>query len=284
MASGRNGWADIIGESTDELPHAAERTDPNVPPPDFAAEPTIDQRPPRPALDTDDPVLAAMAELDGIGAIPDDALLEANPTAKTPAPVSPRLPMPSSPGTPAPVGFDAADTADGYALDQDRLRQAFEAEPTHQEVSASFWRTYRWVVVASAVGVAAFAGAIAYTTTRDAEPVYVKPQLVPQVPPVTAPPPPAKEEARPQPKIVKKAAEVSATPMLTILTKPTGGTVEVNGVPMGKAPVIKPAPKDARLLEVVVELDGYRRYVKQIAPSEAGHFTLTAKLEEKKKR
>ncbi len=71
----------------------------------------------------------------------------------------------------------------------------------------------------------------------------------------------------------------TSTPMLTIVSTPSGAMVNIDGLVYGETPLIKPGPRDKAALSITLNLEGYRKYSRIVTRNEAGHFSLNVRLE-----
>lgn len=293
-SSTKNGWADILGsdEHDDEPGGASTRADPAS---------SADASPP--IAVSRDPVLAAMAELDGLSSIPSDALKAASATeraatpasdpsawsagsddaatieAAPPADAGPRLVLPAPGGagrapSPDPEG-DQPTVLDGAdpVFSADHLLAHLEDDDAAPTASPSWWRTYKEVVIAAAVGSLVLALAIAYSTSQtDDEALPGRTRVAPPMAPTPVPPPAPVQEEK------VEAPVVAAKPMVTIVSKPSGGLVEINGTVYGKTPLIMTAPPNVSSLEVAIKRDGFRRWVSLVEANDSGHYSVSADL------
>ena len=280
-----NGWADVFEDELDDGP----RTDPS----------SGDDGPD--ALHHD-PVLAAMAELDGVRSIPANALDTARATerarappsddvapparAEPASPASPpslglALPVPSEPASPpAPSpsgGGGGRDVLAALSLDGPEDDAAGPTATERRRRRAPLDRTYRDVGIAVMLGGLLLVASIVYTRSQ-AEPTPARVASRPEAPRPAAPEPAPEPPAAPPELAEKKPPAAPVRRMMSILSQPSGGLVEVNGVLFGRTPLVKPAPADRESLEVVIRLDGHRRWVQTARPNDAGHFHVRAEL------
>jgi hypothetical protein len=140
------------------------------------------------------------------------------------------------------------------------------------------------VVITAVVGLVLLAGAIAYTVKGGSEeaPAPSDRPDAPPVLPVPAPPPvappPVAPPADPEPEAVSTPA---AVPILTILSEPSGASIEIDGAPFGKTPMIERVPNGPTSLTIRLTKDGYKPYDTAVTKNEAGHYNVKAKLEPK---
>ena len=104
--------------------------------------------------------------------------------------------------------------------------------------------------------------------------------------PRPADPPPAPDPAAPSaapspsPSPSQEPIERAATPMLSIVSRPPGALVEIDGRSVGRTPLIRPAPDGgAARLQVRLSLLGHRAWAGELRPSAAGHFNASVELQ-----
>lgn len=238
------------------------------------------------------------------------APMPAAPAVPAPAAAKPKLKLPTPVGPPTgptriptpPLGLEE-EAAPGFSsaslMDKLEPTPAAPKGPrpaTQVEAGGSLWSEYKEVILSVVGGVLLVGGVLIYQRWPSAEPVIIGDPAPPPAPVVegpatptppppnvgvathpgaVAPPPPPVEVVEPPPPTTIKAA----IPMLTLLSSPSGATVEINGVEHGKTPLIVPAPRDLERLSVILKLDGYKKWVGEVSPNEAGHYSSSIKLE-----
>jgi mono/diheme cytochrome c family protein len=78
---------------------------------------------------------------------------------------------------------------------------------------------------------------------------------------------------------VRLPARQEESAILDIYSAPTGASVTVNGAPKGRTPVVGLSAKAGRSQAVVVNLDGYRTWSTNIAPSPGKNPAIIATLQ-----
>jgi len=73
-------------------------------------------------------------------------------------------------------------------------------------------------------------------------------------------------------------APAASRSMLTVLSDPPGGDVEVNGVHIGKTPFVGSVPAGAKVVHVRVSIDGRIPWESEVPATASGHFNASAKL------
>lgn len=95
-------------------------------------------------------------------------------------------------------------------------------------------------------------------------------------PPIPNPPTPPPEQAAEAP---AEAPSKPAIPMASILSEPSGATVEINGESVGTTPLVVPGPAERPVLQVRLTLPGRKTWQGNLSPNEAGHYVLNVTLE-----
>ncbi|MCC7386679.1 MAG: PEGA domain-containing protein [Deltaproteobacteria bacterium] len=98
----------------------------------------------------------------------------------------------------------------------------------------------------------------------------------------TAPPPAPNAPApasNPTAEARTEAPSKPAIPMASILSEPSGATVEINGESVGTTPLVVPGPADRPVLQVRLTLAGRKAWQGNLSPNEAGHYVLNVTLE-----
>ncbi|MCB9653863.1 MAG: PEGA domain-containing protein [Deltaproteobacteria bacterium] len=177
------------------------------------------------------------------------------------------------------------------------------------------WREYREVITVAFLGLCAIGGAIAYqetapnqearaheaaassTATQTPE-ANVASASMTAAPDSKPSPPPATNNPRTSPLTIKSSGAASASakpspsepapelearsevkPMLSVITIPAGASVEINGVPLGRSPLVRPSPHAKGRIEVTVKKQGFNTTSSFVSPNSAGHYSLTVQLE-----
>lgn len=70
-----------------------------------------------------------------------------------------------------------------------------------------------------------------------------------------------------------------ATPLLRVLSEPSGQPVEIDGVRFGATPVSRPVPSGVSSVEVRILGSGFREVQRRVAPDASGDFVLSVVLE-----
>jgi hypothetical protein len=179
------------------------------------------------------------------------------------------------------------------------------------------WREYREVIFSAVGGALVLTGVILWQRARSVEPAPLEsapsaepapappdPGPAPSAPPPAprrpavvvsgapeAPPPVAAEPAVPASPapIAERPADGTAeagsegrstsTPMLSVVSAPRGALVEIDGVVYGKTPLIMPSPRGKVALEVLLRLEGHKKWQSTLQPSPSGHYALNVTLE-----
>lgn len=188
-----------------------------------------------------------------------------------------------------------------------------------KQAKTSFLVEYKELVRAAAIGVVLLGGGVAYHFLRAPEPqapvqmVMEPPKPVQQAkvvdpatkqtdPKTSTDPQPAEQPATPKNAQQKALATAmlaasgdkqeaqpnqqqpgetvkAATPMITVVSTPPGGTVEINGEAHGKTPLILRSPRNVNMLSIRIQLEKHKRWEQDVPANEAGHFTVNAQLE-----
>ncbi len=110
-----------------------------------------------------------------------------------------------------------------------------------------------------------------------------EPPAEPPVAPTVSPPArPAAPPAAPPAGTPSRATTPVAAPslpMLTVISTPSGADVELDGRPLGRTPLVRPAPAGIERLELRLRLAGHKDWVGRVARDDTGHFVLRAPLE-----
>ena len=160
-------------------------------------------------------------------------------------------------------------------------------------------RSYRELALTIAAVVVCFVGAIVYQLwptgekpsevefkAAPAELTESTPTPVPPPPTVRPPPrraaPTGRSRAQPATRgrrpSRERAKAPSATPMLSIVTTPSGAIVDIDGVVYGRTPLIMPSPRNESSLSVTLKKPGHKTHAEVLTRNEAGHFSLNVKL------
>ncbi|MBK8014468.1 MAG: PEGA domain-containing protein [Deltaproteobacteria bacterium] len=70
-----------------------------------------------------------------------------------------------------------------------------------------------------------------------------------------------------------------ATPLVRVLSEPSGQPVEIDGVRFGATPVSRPVPRDASSVNVRILGPGYREVQERLSPDANGDFVLFSVLQ-----
>ena len=192
------------------------------------------------------------------------------------------LPIPDTdPSAPA-VGRTAVpgdtllpDETQPSPIDGDQLVKQLD-KPIREEEQTFFTRQMAFTLIG---GLALVVLAILYNTrSSEPEPLPVK---TPAEPTVVAPPPPppVKAAKAPEPESKKPVAPTkAAVPMLSILSVPSGASVEIDGKIYGKTPLITQLPGGPPSLSVRLIKDNFRNFETVLMRNEVGHYSLKATL------
>lgn len=280
---GHDGWAGVVPDlSTDDVPAAGE-------PSGFEAEATDPELPMGPWL-------------------PSDAPTESGPEPAEPSSASMEAQLAARPDeVPTEVELSAASPLSETTL-LDSLRPSDRVgPPLGFEPPTSFWREYRELIVTSVIGVSALAAALVWGRSglwgdeateganrarRTVEPRRPPARAAPVNRPPAAPPPKSPDRsARSQPPAAAtpptppdgekegRRERAATTPMLTIVTVPSGAMVEIDGVVYGRTPLIMPAPPDRREFDVELRLDEHQPWSGVLRQDASGHFSINRVLE-----
>jgi hypothetical protein len=286
-----NGWADVLGEELGPRePGAPEDLAESLRSPS-AAPP----RSPEASADVsaDDPNAKTVVEPVPLASSPAPRELEASAPPPALGSGSWDLPLPSPPPASPPV--PAAPVAPDFSPDKlvEGLASGPAASSPKGAPGPSFWAEYKEVVLTGAVGLGILGAAVIYTRSPSPAPSGPPPgapaegvnseraETPPE--PRKRPAPPARPAERtrsnrrdeqPQPTVRK-----AATPMLSVVTVPSGALVEIDGVIYGRSPLIMPSPKDRNSLDVTLKLDDHQPWNGRLRPNRAGHFNLNVELE-----
>ncbi len=188
-----------------------------------------------------------------------------------------RLPRPHS---------DAGAPAIEFAVPVQEIVQKLEPEnrtPGPRKADGSLFT--KEVILTMVGGALLLAGAVLYARSdRTPAPEPPPPPIVAPAPPPVAdgtPPPP---DPPPTPKIASDPTpEVrkATTPLLSVLSNPSGAQVEINGTIYGTTPLIQPSPPNVKSLSIRLLKSNFRTYETVLTPNEAGHFNLSANLEKR---
>jgi hypothetical protein len=171
------------------------------------------------------------------------------------------------------------------------------------KASGGVWTEYKEVIVSAVGGGLLLLGVLLYQRFSSVEPLVIgdvppaDPSLVgthpgtpvdpnnPATPSADAgaaqqailPPP-----AVPVPPPVDTQPKKAAVPMISLLSSPSGASVEINGESQGKTPLISPAPPNLVGMKVTLRLEGYKKWSGEVQPNEQGNYSLFARLEPSK--
>lgn len=216
-------------------------------------------------------------------------------------PLPPPASGPTEP-TAAPVmaasGFDAGKLVE--ELDSAGQPKASPPGPA----AGAVWSEYKEVVVSAGVGLTVLGAVLLYTRgasqpDEDLPVGAAAPTGKDPVPPPSeqspasararpegaesgpAPSGPRSRTGRPPPRGQSEAPapKKTATPMLSVVTVPSGALVEVDGVIYGRSPLIMPSPVDRTRFSISLKLDDHQTWSREVRPNEAGHFNVNVKLE-----
>lgn len=267
--NGGNGWAGILG--SEDLDDDVERTDPELSPLAGLHEEktTVDHVPVRAAGSRK----AVRLTLPRPGT--DPKAQAPSPPAKLEVPVPEVKPVARNAPAVAEPSFDSAELMG--KLDPGR-------EPAKTPGEGSIFT--KEVILTIAGGILVLAAAIAYSWSSGDASEAAKEEPVADVaapPPITkkAPEPPVvpvkKTETPkpPEPPAVRKAA----VPILSILSSPSGATVEIDGTIYGKTPLIEKLPNGPQALSIRLMKDNYKKFESVVRKNDAGHYSLNATLE-----
>ena len=247
----RNGWGGILG--SEDLTEDYERTDPNVEMPAFGE----------------------------VGS-EEKTTIAHNPTATRGA-RKPKLTLPRPQSNPR---EQPPPPALEFAVEVDQIVQKLEPEkkdaPGKRKKDERLFT--REVILTMVGGFLLLAGAVVYTRSNT-EPPPVEQLALPAIPAKKAP-------AKPKPKPAAKAASKvvpppapetrkATTPILSILSIPSGARVEIDGTIYGTTPLIQPSPPKVKSLSIRLLKDNYKSFETVLTPNEAGHFNLNATLEKR---
>ncbi len=289
-----NGWADVLGEELGPR-------DPGAPEDLAESMRSPSAAPPRSSrantdVSADDPNAKTVVEPVPLESSPAPRELAASAPPPALGSGSLDLPLPSPP-PPSPPG-PAAPVAPDFS--PDKLVEGLGSGPSGPAPKGapgpSFWAEYKEVVLTAAVGLGILGAAVIYTRSESPAPSGPPPRPPAEgvnseraeTPPETRkrPAPPARparpaernrsnrREEQPQPTVRK-----AATPMLSVVTVPSGALVEIDGVIYGRSPLIMPSPKDRSSLDVTLKLDDHQPWNGRLRPNRAGHFNLNVELE-----
>ncbi len=271
----------VVGDDTDENPIGAEPfgdddTDEHV----VLTGPSL----------VDDPVLAAIGELDGSAA----AHRAAAKSIQEPA-TEPEAPLPKSTTRPKALRLAAPESSKKVdASAADAVRDALTEGSGSTE-----WAPGRpgsgpdKRVVFGTIGAAVVMVVALWVFSRDApvEPTAPEPPARAAAPSSKAPAPPTPEPAveappstantiirpkeAPEP---ERAAPKAAVPMLSVTSSPPGAMVEINGLVRGKTPLVITSPERTPSIRIRLTLDKHRTWEGAVEANEAGHYAKRVEL------
>lgn len=263
--NGGNGWAGILG--SEDLDEDVERTDPELAPLAGLHEEktTVDQVP------LPGPKKPVRLTLPTPGA-------DGTPTAP-PAPPRMEIPTPATPATrkkPAGIepSFDSAEL-------MGKLDPA--KEPSKARGEGSIFT--KEVILTIAGGILVLGATVAYSwssreTSEEPPPKTIANVATPAPAPKKAPPPPPPAKAvEPAKAPEQPAVRKAAVPILSILSSPSGATVEIDGTIYGKTPLIEKLPNGPQALSIRLMKDNYKKFEAVVRKNDAGHYSLNATLE-----
>ncbi len=148
---------------------------------------------------------------------------------------------------------------------------------------------YRELILTVAIGLAVLVAAVIWGRNLwrpEAEPPAPKaaapaPEPGPRSGPIDRPTKPTPTPRAPAGSTPPPTDDVqkAAIPMLSIVTRPSGALVEIDGVVYSRTPLIAEAPRGRTSLSIELRLDDHKPWSGIIEPNEAGHFNLNVMLE-----
>jgi hypothetical protein len=249
MSRNRNGWGGILG--SEDLTEDYDRTDPNVEMPAFG----------------------------DVGS-EEKTTIAHHPTLERKRP-QPKLTLPR------PESDREEQPPPAFAVEVDQIVQKLEPEkkaaPGKKKEDSIFTKE---VILTLIGGVVLLAGAVVYTRAKDEAPVQTElapppPIAPPKAPPQPQPPPPKVEAPPVSREPAGEETRKATTPILSILSNPSGARVEIDGTIYGTTPLIQPGPSKVKRLSIRLLKDNYKIYETVLTPNEAGHFNLNATLEKR---
>ena len=212
------------------------------------------------------------------GALPADA-----------APTPPMVPAIQRGPASSPKQQAAQDALFSSAGLVERLNDSTPVTPPKPEES----RAYRELYITMTIGAVCLLGAFVFQFVRTTQ---IAPKVVPVVLPEVSPSPPVEKATPPAPRpppAGPKAATAAArprrtkpkkpvptaTPMLSIVTRPPGAIVDIDGVVYGRSPLIMVSPPNKDALSVTLKLPGHKNMSHILKKNKAGHFSLNVQLE-----
>lgn len=197
-----------------------------------------------------------------------------------------------------PGGPDADAPAPPATFSEETLMKTLEPEAPGlaSESPAGFWREYRELVLTAVAGLILLGAAVIWgragPSPADAGSEASNRRAAPAQPPAgrepaSEPSAPKRPVERGRPAPSGRAGASPATepkrseaklPMLTVVTRPSGALVEIDGVVYGRTPLIMQAPPDRRSFDVELRLDDHRPWSGVVTKDESGHFSVNAEL------
>lgn len=283
-ARGDNGWSSVLGKQETAV-HKAPEAPPTLLDSAQPAPPTLlDQ--PQATGELPDP----LTTLPPTAAKPVEAPAPSEPPSE-PEPKKSALPLPSEgepperksalplPTEAPPLAASAEPVEEGAALAALQApARAATPPPRFEEGNGTL---ITWLVGGAGLITAAV---FALWTMRPSEPP--KPEHKPEVPAKAAPAKAAEHEAKAPKKKAARKAKKPGKALVSLLSEPTGASVEINGTSVGKTPLIQRHPLNPRTSYIIrITKEGYAPWERQLRVSrKTGSLTAKAVLVPEKKR
>lgn len=138
------------------------------------------------------------------------------------------------------------------------------------------------IIAVIAIAIIALGGVVAFLLQNDPAPPTQPTPTPPTKPVVAKPPPPVQPPPRPptiEPEVDKPTLELAK---IELSSTPNGAIVALDGKERGETPLTLELEKTDAPLELTLERKGFKKYSRELTPSEDTHISI--ELEPKKKR